>query len=177
MIGVTALAVALGGSAAAASAALQKGDKLIAKHSLSGNRLHNNTVTGAQVKESTLGAVPKAKALTPLVWHDFTLLNAWQNYGASYSGTPQYAKDGAGFVHLRGAIAHASATSVLFASLPDGFRPAEAHDWLNVASTNDDSTPVPVALDVESSGDILVEAGVGASLAFVSLAGVEFYAG
>jgi hypothetical protein len=55
------VAVAAAGSATAVTSHRGDGDALIATHSLSGNRLRNNTVTGTQIKESTLGTVPSAK--------------------------------------------------------------------------------------------------------------------
>ena len=59
LVAVTALVLAASGTAVAAS--LINGDKLIKKHSLSGNRLRNHTVTGKQIKLSSLGKVPSAK--------------------------------------------------------------------------------------------------------------------
>jgi hypothetical protein len=58
-VAIVALIVACGGTAVAASK-LVKGDKLIKKHSLSGNRLKNHTVTGSQVNVSSLPKVPSA---------------------------------------------------------------------------------------------------------------------
>jgi hypothetical protein len=58
VIAVTALVVALGGSAYAAA---KINGKDIAKHSIAGNRLKGNALTGAQIKESKLGKVPAAK--------------------------------------------------------------------------------------------------------------------
>ena len=52
-----ALFCALGGTTYAAT---QINGKAIKKHSLPGNRLKKNTVTGKQVNESSLGTVPKA---------------------------------------------------------------------------------------------------------------------
>ena len=60
-LAVAVIVVAAAGSATAVTSHRGNGDALIAKHSLSGDRLRNNTVTGAQVNESTLGTVPKAK--------------------------------------------------------------------------------------------------------------------
>lgn len=60
---ILALLVAAGGTATAAVRG-QNGNHLISKHSLSGNRLRNNSVTGKQVKESSLGQVRKAKNAT-----------------------------------------------------------------------------------------------------------------
>jgi hypothetical protein len=58
VIAVTALVVALGGSAYAAA---KVNGKNIAKHSIAGNRLKGNTLTGAQINEKKLGTVPAAK--------------------------------------------------------------------------------------------------------------------
>ena len=60
---ILAVLVAAGGTATAAVRS-QNGNHLISKHSLSGNRLRNNTVTGKQVKEKSLSEVPKAKNAT-----------------------------------------------------------------------------------------------------------------
>ena len=61
-IAVVALVVALCGSSLAGYAAGKaEGDSIIKKLSLSGNRLKNETVTGAQVSESTLEKVPFSK--------------------------------------------------------------------------------------------------------------------
>jgi hypothetical protein len=56
---VLALVVAASGTAVAASG-LANGDNVIAKNSLSGNRLRNHTVTGEQINLSKLGTVPTA---------------------------------------------------------------------------------------------------------------------
>jgi hypothetical protein len=62
IVALLALLFALGGTAFALQK--QSGNSLIRKHSLSGNRLQKNSVTGKQVKESTLGTVPSAKTLS-----------------------------------------------------------------------------------------------------------------
>lgn len=59
VVALIALCVAASGTAIAASK-LVKGDKLIAKKSLSGNRLRNHTITGKQVNLQKLGTVPRA---------------------------------------------------------------------------------------------------------------------
>jgi hypothetical protein len=60
VISILALVIAASGTAVAASK-LARGDSLIAKHSLSGNRLRNHTITGKQVNLNKLGKVPTAK--------------------------------------------------------------------------------------------------------------------
>ncbi|HTX33063.1 MAG TPA: hypothetical protein VMD09_16895 [Solirubrobacteraceae bacterium] len=60
IVAITALVFAASGTAAAATH-MFSGDKLIKKHSLSGNRLRNHTITGTQVNLNKLGKVPSAK--------------------------------------------------------------------------------------------------------------------
>jgi len=61
VIGVIALVVAASGTAFAAGA-LVNGDTLIKKHSLSGDRLRDGSITGKEIKLSSLGQVPSAKS-------------------------------------------------------------------------------------------------------------------
>lgn len=163
VIAVAALVCAMSGTAVASSTALHNGDKLIKKHTLSGNRLRSHTLTATQLKQP--------------VWHTMTLENGWVAYDTVTYGTPAYAIDDQGFVHFRGAIKGDSAHSGTLASLPAGFRPAESRDWLPVASNTGKSDPQSAALIVENTGDVLALAGAGANLDFVSLAGVTFPAG
>lgn len=60
VVSIIALIVAASGTAVAAGH-LVNGDSLIKKRSLSGDRLHNQTITGQQIRLGTLGEVPKAK--------------------------------------------------------------------------------------------------------------------
>jgi hypothetical protein len=59
IVAMLALVIAASGTAVAASQ-LTAGDQLIKKHSLSGNRLRNGTITGMQVDVAKLGKVPSA---------------------------------------------------------------------------------------------------------------------
>jgi len=59
IVALIALVFAMSGTAVAASK-LISGDKIIKIGSLSGNRLRSQTVTGTQIKVSTLGKVPSA---------------------------------------------------------------------------------------------------------------------
>ena len=60
VVAILALVVAASGTAVAASR-LVSGDSLIKKHSLSGDRLRNETITGKEIRLSSLGEVPSAK--------------------------------------------------------------------------------------------------------------------
>jgi hypothetical protein len=59
-IALTALVVALSGTALAATS-MMSGDKLIKPNSLSGDRLRRHTVTGQQIALTRLGQVPNAR--------------------------------------------------------------------------------------------------------------------
>lgn len=59
VVALLALVFATAGTAVAATK-LVSGDKLIKKHSLSGNRLRNHTLTGKQINLAKLGKVPSA---------------------------------------------------------------------------------------------------------------------
>ena len=125
-VAVLALIVAMGGSAVALQRT-QSGDSLIAKRTLSGNRLRLNTVTGKEVAEGKLGRVPKANLaahVPALVWHTLTLINDWTNfYGPERR--PAWAIDIQGIVHLRGDITESSGTDPHFATLPAAARPVD----------------------------------------------------
>ena len=60
VVAIVALVVAASGTAVAATR-LVNGDSLIRRDSLSGNRLRNATITGKQIRLSSLGLVPAAK--------------------------------------------------------------------------------------------------------------------
>jgi hypothetical protein len=154
----------MSGTAVVAHGALQNGDKLIAKHTLSGNRLRNHTVTAQQIQA--------------LTWHALTLENGWAATTGDYASTPEYAKDAQGFVHFRGTISGSHQTSNTFAVLPAGYRPPTAHAWLALTGTNGDNTPEQIALDVVgATGDLTAYNAPSVNDEFISLEGAEFYAG
>jgi hypothetical protein len=164
IVALIALVVAMSGTAVAATT-LVNGDKLIAKHTLSGNRLRNHTVTAQQIQK--------------VKWHPLTLENGWVTYatnGAGFGSTPQYTKDAQGFVHLRGAIDGSAQTSTAFATLPVGFRPPNGA-WVAVGSSNNAFNPYEVNVYIAADGTMEVANNPGANDAFVSLEGAVFYPG
>ncbi len=68
VIGVIALVVATSGTAFAAGQ-LVNGDSLIKKNSLSGDRLRDGSITGKQIKLTSLGPVPNARDARELDGH------------------------------------------------------------------------------------------------------------
>jgi hypothetical protein len=141
-VALAALIVALGGTALAASK-LVSGDSLIKKASLSGNRLRRHTVTGTQIKVSSLPKVPSAvnadsathavsagtattaNGLPALQWVPLTLINSWANGATPGLRIPAVAVDAQGIVHFRGEIYCTSKPCLLtFAILPTGLSPS-----------------------------------------------------
>jgi hypothetical protein len=137
-IGTAGLVVGLAVPAAAHEAA-------VVAHTINGSSIKPNTITGKQVKESTLGTVPRAAALTPLVWHQLVLVHGWKNVAGDPAG---YAIDSQGLVHLRGQI-HLGATFSSAFSLPPSARPKVTFGVPVMSGAlliND--------LDIESSGPV-----------------------
>jgi hypothetical protein len=167
-----ALIAAVSGTAVAVVAG-QNGDNLITKRTLSGDRLRLNTVTGKEVNESKLKTVPKANRaahLPPLVWHNLTLLNDWENYNGT-ARPPAWAVDAQGVVHFRGAIDQSTPGSDVFARLPQAARPS-VDLWL-ATDMVDASTG---RIDLDSSGFMNVEATVSIADAqdFTNLDGITY---
>jgi hypothetical protein len=127
----------------------------VVAHKISGSQLKPNSVTGKQIKESSLGVVPKAAALTPLVWHKVKLINHWTNVNSERRAA--YAIDAQGVVHLQGDIEGGDQFTAAF-KLPAAARP-------------DQSVNIPVELsalrvgdlDVESTGPVTPEDGTNPS--------------
>jgi hypothetical protein len=95
----------------------------VVAHKISGSDIKPNTVTGRQVKESTLGTVPSAKRaskLPSLKWHTLALTNGWSNFYAKQPAA--WAVDAQGVVHLRGAVTGGS-EDFPFATLPGRLAP------------------------------------------------------
>jgi hypothetical protein len=153
-VATLALITAVSGTAVAVVSA-QNGDRLIAKHTLSGNRLRADTVTGNQVAESTLKTVPSANRaahLPPLGWHNLSLLNGWTDYNDP-GREPAYAVDAQGIVHLRGAILQQAGSSANFARLPPRLRPS-SEVWL----ATDLFDAAPGRIEIETAGFMFAEA-------------------
>lgn len=140
-VAVAALVVALGGTANAAFGPF-KGDMIIKKHSLSGNRLKNHTITGTQINLSALGKVPSASnadtaghatsadtanGLPALRWVNLTLVNNWADANTTPDARPPAVTvDAQGIVHFRGQITCTTAPcNGQFATLPSGFAPSQ----------------------------------------------------
>jgi hypothetical protein len=97
-------------------------------HKISGSDLKSNSVTGKQVKESTLGVVPEAKTLPPLKWHKLVLKHGWSSVQGYRPAA--YAVDAQGIVHFRGEITGGATgvTDTVAFTLPPNVAPPAAHD-------------------------------------------------
>jgi uncharacterized low-complexity protein len=122
------------------------------------------------------GAPGKEATIPALTWTELTLENGWKAYGGAYGGTPAFTKDVEGFVHLTGTLNGEAKTSEAIAILPTGFRPPKGA-WVAVGNSNGSFNPYSVNLFITTTGEINVESGEKANDKFVSLEGVEFYAG
>jgi hypothetical protein len=173
VVAVLALVVALCGSSLAGYAAGKaNGDSIVKKRSLSGNRLKADTVTGKQVEESTLGAVPlasrasRADTVPVATFHPLVLVE-FQPYTVNGYRAPGWRKDVSGFVHLEGHVT--SESGEIIAQLPVGARPTGR---LNFTVPDGSGDPATVALG--SDGKL----GLGAGTPFnLSLDAISYYAG
>jgi len=170
VLGVVSLVVAMSGTAVAVTTA-QSGDSLIIQRTLSGNRLRLDTVTGSEVKESSLGTVPKAtlaQTLPKLVWHDLTLTNGWIPASAR---TPGWAIDAQGLVHLRGEIGNHTSVGQAIATIPAPGAPQETIYLTSIAQgwTHGSVT-------ITATGQMFAEDNQGgqAAAAFTSLDGLTY---
>jgi hypothetical protein len=156
-VAILALIVAMGGSAIAIGSS-QSGDTLIAKRTLSGNRLRLHTVTGSEVAS--------------LHWHPLQLINGWTNYNGNVRA-PAYAVDVQGVVHFRGAVHHPGTanTSMVFATVPVAVRP-NVDVWLTTNAV--DATPARLDLDHTGTLDAECPAGDSAARSFFNLDGVTY---
>jgi hypothetical protein len=166
VVAVLALAVALCGTTVVGYAAgKSSGNKIIKKHSLSGNRLKPDSVSGTQVDESTLGTVPVAARLVPGPLSPVSLNNLWVPYGDRPLG---FRKDGAGFVHLQGAVSASSlAAPTVALTLPPGARPAGTIVVLAPANGT------TARLTISASGTLVVDSS---NITQISLESVTFFA-
>lgn len=83
-------------------------------------------------------------------WIDATLENRWVRYSDEYN-PPQYFKDNAGIVWLRGLVKNGSST--IF-TLPEGYRPANRQLHVVSICSSDKSTSVFGRVDVTTDGKI-----------------------
>jgi hypothetical protein len=157
------------------------------KRSVPGKKLRKNTVTGKEVKESTLGRVPNAAKLNGQPASAFATAqpierrvvgapgeppfeNGWSASPTDF-GPPTFGKDQFGFVHLEGAAVHSGASTETIFTLPAGYRPASGldEDFAVAAFAGNAGT-----LEVGRGGAVSF---VGTGYPFVSLNGVSFRAG
>lgn len=146
-------------------------------HKISGSRLKSNTVTGKQIKESTLAIVPKAKTATtaqhipPPTKHLLTLIDGWRN-DADFKHDAAYTVDAQGYVHLEGAISSIGTDDTPFV-LPIGARPAI--DTNEPALQNNDYVGA-ISIPADGEVEIIDDPGVSAGndFAFTSLDGITF---
>jgi hypothetical protein len=122
------------------------------------------------------GREGRAASLHVVGWAPLILEDEWGPSGNG-SGPPEFTKDAEGFVHLKGGIDGMTRTSVRFAKLPPGFRPATEDVWIRAEAENGQGDPHLVDIQIKEGGEMAVLNGTGASDDFVSLEGLTFFAG
>jgi len=184
VISVIALVVALGGVGYAAATI---GTSEIENGAVTARKLHANAVktqkirdeavNGAKVKESTLAQVPSArranKLTPPEPYHEIgaagepVFQNGAENFGEEFS-TAGFFIDHEGVVHLKGTV-KAPTFAVIF-TLPARYRPSQQ---LFIPTQ---ATQVSSAIYVYPNGDVQVRGGSGATNNY-ALDSITFRAG
>ena len=153
VIALLALFVALGGTTYAATSLPKNsvGTKQLRNNAVTSKKIRNATIRAADIKNGAVKAakidttgltVPEAlhaasadsaTSLAPMeAWHEVggtvgepVMQNGWTNFGTPWS-TLAFAKDSAGFVHLRGAVGNLTGGAIpgTVFTLPEGYRPA-----------------------------------------------------
>lgn len=107
-------------------------------------------------------------------YQTISLAGSWVAFGSG-THTPVYKKTLAGLVSLGGMAASGSVNSVL-TTLPAGFRPASTLFFVIIADTGG-GTRVQATVTIEPNGNVTVyDNGTGGGN-YISLSGIEFYAG
>ena len=140
VVALIALVVALSGSAIAASGVIIKKPSQLGKNVVTSKAVKNGSLSGADIKLSSVGTVPaasnaghatvadKANSIPSAEgWHEVGapgepgFQNGWNNLGAPFQ-TMAFFKDLFGVVHLKGSITAGISPTVF--TLPAGYRPA-----------------------------------------------------
>jgi hypothetical protein len=127
-----------------------------------------DTLKAADINGNFIALSAQLTAATaPLVWTNFTLMNAWDVYGSGYA-PPSYAKDAMGVVHLRGLVSGSTDPQITIAILPPGFRP-KYHLETTVACGGS----APCTMVVKPTGEMIFEL-ITPKSAWLSLDGITF---
>ena len=111
-----------------------------------------DTLTAADINGNFAALSAQIAGLTaPLSWTNLALESPWSPYGNGY-GTPSYAKDALGIVHLRGTVKGTPVPGMMVATLPDGFRPAFIVEELMACGGTDTCTVV-----FKPTGEVIFE--------------------
>jgi hypothetical protein len=189
------LVLLLACSGTAYAAGKSRGDAIITTSSLSGNRLKNDTVTGRQVRESTLAKVRRstradtagradtaataesatsadsalvaasAESLPEPIAEDIGIDPSWTVATGYDTAVPSASRDLEGYVHLAGAV-YRHGSGNLIGNVPYRFRPA-ARVYLPVYTT----AGTPGTVYVNLVGEIWRITG---DTGFVSLEGIVY---
>jgi hypothetical protein len=173
----TALLVAMSATIGAVLGAPAAGFAASIAHKIDGSQIKHNSVTGTQIKESTLSAVPTAKTvkkLPALQWQPVTLINGWTSaHGVDVGRDPAVALSSEGIVYMRGSIAAASPSDDIVFVMPTAMRPTTGAVLVPV----DESFANTGRLEVTPEGNVTVADDPehdGTAKEYVSLEGISY---
>jgi hypothetical protein len=175
VVATLALFIALSGATAFAATQLAKnsvGPKQLRKNAVTTAKIKNGAITGAKINASSLGPVPSAASadnasalggaapsayartqLEPIHFIGDPGEPAFQSgctdINPSLFGRAGYYKDGFGIVRLVGVLSCASASAAPVFTLPPGFRPATAYNFIVTQGATD-----PATLQVLPNGEV-----------------------
>jgi hypothetical protein len=192
VVAVIALVVAATGTAVAAGGRVD-GDSLIKKGSLSGNRLRDRTLTGLQIKASSLGTVPTARNALELGGRPPSAYLGGGSGTGSQIGTNGVVKTGGSANGTKVTLFTSGPFTVTMTCTDDG---TETSSEIDASSSEDQSdlngefvdanTPTDTGVDVSPTPDgtagslfapqtIALVAPSGATAIVTGIAGVESF--
>jgi hypothetical protein len=125
----------------------------IAPNAVTGAKVNNDSLTGADITESTL-VMPGAAAFT-----DAGLLgnsplcsgtDRWENWSPGVQNPVGYYRDPLGFVHLQGYAHRCGTVSDTIFTLPAGYRPTTYYDLVGVSVASGNA----VFIEVDATGAV-----------------------
>jgi hypothetical protein len=142
-----------------------------AKQVISGSSIKKGSIPGNRLKAHGV----TAKQIQPLKWHKLTLRHGWVTGDKGLEGSPAYAIDAQGVVHLTGSLDGEGSSSTTAFVMPKAARPH--HDqYLAIDSSNASTSRIDILLNGAATVEIDPD-HTGDAIVFDSLDGVTYWPG